>query len=83
MRVLDFEAHALAVGVWAGSTYSGAELDTVVPLPPAATGMPTTSQLLAAYVATADSTRRRPVARADGRPGPAQPRPPARFLLSC
>ena len=55
MRVLDLEAHALAVGVWAGSTYSGAELDTVVPLPPAAKGMPTTSQLLAGYVATADS----------------------------
>ena len=54
-RLLDFQAHALAVGVWAHSTFTGAELDTVMPLPPDAVGMPTTSQLLAGYVATADS----------------------------
>jgi hypothetical protein len=53
--LLSFQAHALAVGAWAGSGFTGAELDTVVPLPPDLTGLPTTSQLLAGYVATADS----------------------------
>jgi hypothetical protein len=54
-RLLGFQAHALAVGAWARSTFSGAELDTVVPLPSGLSGMPTTSELLAAYVASADS----------------------------
>lgn len=54
-RLLDFQAHALAVGTWAGSDFTGAELDRVIPLPPAATGEPTTSQLLTAYVATANT----------------------------
>jgi hypothetical protein len=53
--LLSFQAHALAVGAWADSDFTGAELDTVVPLPPDLTGVPTTSQLIAAYVATADS----------------------------
>jgi hypothetical protein len=51
--LLSFQAHALAVGAWADSDFTGAELDTVVP--PDLTGVPTTSQLIAAYVATADS----------------------------
>jgi hypothetical protein len=54
-RLLDFQAHALAVGAWAGSGLTGAELDMVVPLPPAATGEPTTSQLLAAYIAAVNT----------------------------
>jgi len=54
-RLLAFQAHALAVGVWAGSDFSGAELDTVLPIPTGSTGVPSTSELLAAYVATADS----------------------------
>ena len=37
-RLLDFQAHALAVGAWAGSRFSGSELDSVVPLPPDLTG---------------------------------------------
>lgn len=32
-ELLDFQAHALAVGAWAGSTWSGAELDAVLPVP--------------------------------------------------
>ena len=51
MRLLAFQAHALAVGAWAGAAYSGAELDTVLPRPPDNTGMPSTSELLAGYVA--------------------------------
>lgn len=54
-RLLDFQAHALAVGAWAGSSFSGAELDTVMPLPKGLSGQPTTSDLLAAYVGSADS----------------------------
>lgn len=54
-RLLDFQAHALAVGDWAGSGFTGAELDAVLPTPPDAHGMPTTSDLLAGYVAAADS----------------------------
>lgn len=53
-ELLDFQAHALAVGAWAGATWSGAELDAVVPVP-ASTGSPTTSELLAAYVGSVDS----------------------------
>ncbi len=55
LQVLDMQAHALAVGAWAGSTFSGSELDAVVPLPDALTGMAPTSALLAGYVAAADS----------------------------
>jgi hypothetical protein len=55
LRLLDFQVHALAVGVWGGSSLSGAELDTVLPMPAEPTGVPNTSQLLAAYVAAADS----------------------------
>ena len=55
LKLLDMQAHALAVGAWAGSTFSGAELDGVVPLPDGETGMAPTSALLAGYVAAADS----------------------------
>jgi hypothetical protein len=55
LQLLDMQVHALAVGVWAGSTFSGSELDGVVPLPAAQTGMAPTSALLAGYVAAADS----------------------------
>lgn len=55
LRLLDFQLHALAVGDWTGSTFSGAELDAVLPMPPDASGMPTTSDVLAGYVAAADS----------------------------
>lgn len=54
-RLLDFQAHALAVGVWGGATFSGAELDSIVPLPDRLAGMPTTADLLAAYVGSAGS----------------------------
>ncbi len=53
-ELLDLQAHALAVGAWAGATWSGEELDQML-LVPASTGSPSTSQLLAAYVASADS----------------------------
>ena len=55
LRLLDFQVHALAVGDWTGSTFSGAELDAVLPMPPDVGGMPTTSDVLAGYVAAADS----------------------------
>ncbi len=55
LRLLDFQAHALAVGAWGGSSLTGAELDTVLPMPAGSTGVPSTSQLLAGYVAAADS----------------------------
>jgi hypothetical protein len=55
MRMLDFQVHALAVGAWTGSTFSGAELDSVLPVPADTTPMPTTSDVLAGYVAAADS----------------------------
>ena len=75
-ELLDFQAHALAVGAWAGATWSGAELDAVVPVPPS-TGAPTTSELLAAYVGSADSPGGALLARTDGRPGPAPAGEPA------
>jgi hypothetical protein len=52
-ELLDFQAHALAVGAWAGTTWSGSDLDGVVPLPAHSRGIAPTSVLLAAYVATA------------------------------
>jgi hypothetical protein len=55
LRLLDFQVHALAVGAWTGSKFSGAELDAILPVPPDPAGMPTTSDVLAAYVAAADS----------------------------
>ncbi len=55
LRMLDFQVHALAVGEWTGSTFSGSELDAVLPTPPDATVMPTTSEVLAGYVAAANS----------------------------
>ncbi len=55
LRMLDFQVHALAVGDWTGSTFSGSELDAVLPTPPDPTVMPTTSEVLAGYVAAADS----------------------------
>ena len=53
-ELLDFQAHALAVGAWAGAAWTGAELDTVVALP-ADTGAPSLAELMAAYAATADT----------------------------
>ncbi len=53
LRLLDFQAHALAVGAWAGAGYTGAELDTVLPAPADAADMPTASEILAGYVAAA------------------------------
>ena len=55
MRLLDFQAHALAVGAWAGAGFTGAELDTLLPRPAENVGMPTTSQLIAGYVAAAET----------------------------
>src|SRR5205085_11550634 len=54
-RLLDFQAHALAVGAWTGSDYTGAELDSVLPTPATADPMPTTSEVLAGYVAAANT----------------------------
>ncbi len=54
VELLDFQAHALAVGAWAGAAWTGAELDQVVALPDG-TGAPPLSALLAAYAATADT----------------------------
>ncbi len=54
-ELLDFQAHALAVGVWAGATWSGAELDGVIPLPDGSKGLAPTSAVLAGYVAAVDS----------------------------
>ncbi len=53
-ELLDFQAHALAVGAWAGAGWTGAELDSVVPVPETS-GAPTLAELMAAYAATADS----------------------------
>jgi hypothetical protein len=50
-ELLDFQAHALAVGAWGGAGWTGAELDSVVPLPAGLSGEAPTSVLLAAYVA--------------------------------
>lgn len=55
LRLLDFQVHALAVGDWTGSTFSGAELDAVLPMPPDVSGLPSTADVLAGYVAAADS----------------------------
>lgn len=54
-RLLDFQAHALAVGAWAGSTWSGAELDGVLPIAPGMPAAAPASVLLASYVAAVDS----------------------------
>jgi hypothetical protein len=54
-ELLDFQAHALAVGAWGGAGWTGAELDTVVPLPEGTTGEAPASVLLAGYVATANT----------------------------
>jgi hypothetical protein len=54
-ELLDFQAHALAVGAWTGATWSGAELDGVVPVPTDGTGLAPTSALLAGYVGAVDS----------------------------
>lgn len=54
-EMLDFQAHALAVGAWAGSTWSGAELDGVLPIAPGMTDAAPASVLLASYVAAVDS----------------------------
>jgi hypothetical protein len=54
-ELLAFQAHALAVGAWAGASWSGAELDGVVPVPTAGTGLAPTSALLAGYVGAVDS----------------------------
>ena len=48
-ELLDFQVHALAVGVWAGAAWSGAELDGVIPLP-AGYGLAPASAVLAGYV---------------------------------
>jgi hypothetical protein len=53
-ELLDFQAHALAVGAWAGASWTGAALDTVVALP-AGTDSPSLAELMAAYAATADT----------------------------
>ncbi len=54
-ELLDFQAHALAVGVWTGASWAGAELDSVVPVPTDGTGMAPASALLAGYVGAVDS----------------------------
>ncbi|HEY2915764.1 MAG TPA: hypothetical protein VGI98_00985 [Candidatus Limnocylindrales bacterium] len=54
VELLDFQAHDLAVQTWGGSTWTGAELDGVAPLPAdAPPGTPSLAQLLAAYAASA------------------------------
>ncbi len=54
-ELLDFQAHALAVGAWAGAGWSGSDLDGLMPLPPHSDGIAPASVLLAAYVAAADT----------------------------
>ncbi len=54
-ELLDFQVHALAVGAWAGSSWSGAELDGVLPVPAGLTDAAPASVLLASYVAAVDS----------------------------
>jgi len=54
-RLLDFQVHELAVGVWAGASFRGDELDGAIPIPSTISGFPATSALLAGYVATADT----------------------------
>jgi hypothetical protein len=54
VELLDFQAHALAVQAWGGTGWTGAELDSVAPLPSdAPAGTPSLPQLLAAYAASA------------------------------
>jgi len=54
VELLDFQAHALAVQAWGGAGWTGAELDSVMPLPSdAPTGTPSIAQLLAGYAARA------------------------------
>ncbi len=55
LQLLDFQTHALAVGAWARAGYTGAELDAMVSATPVLPGVPTTSQLLAGYVAAVDT----------------------------
>ncbi len=55
LQLLDFQTHALAVGIWTGATWSGAELDRVVPVPAGNTTIASASVLLASYVAAVDS----------------------------
>ena len=55
LELLDFQAHALAVGIWTGATWSGAELDSVIGLPACSTTAAPASVLLASYVAAVDS----------------------------
>ncbi|MGH2512693.1 MAG: hypothetical protein ACRDGQ_08405, partial [Candidatus Limnocylindrales bacterium] len=55
MQLLDFQAHALAVGIWTGATWSGAELDSLMPIPAGSTDGAPASVLLASYVAAVDS----------------------------
>ena len=55
LELLDFQAHALAVGIWTGATWSGAELDNVIDLPAGSTTAAPASVLLASYVAAVDS----------------------------
>ncbi len=54
-ELLDFQAHALAVGAWAGTTWSGAELDGVLPVPAGTADAAPASVLLASYVGAVDS----------------------------
>ena len=54
VELLDFQAHALSVQAWGGAGWTGAELDSVAPLPSdAPDGTPSLAQLLAAYAASA------------------------------
>ena len=55
LELLDFQAHNLAVGAWAGAGWTGAELDQLVPLPAGSDGVPSLADLLAGYVASADT----------------------------
>ena len=54
-ELLDFQAHALAVGAWGGAGWTGTELDGVIPIPDGLSGVAPTSVLLAAYVAAVDT----------------------------
>jgi hypothetical protein len=55
LALLDFQAHALAVGVWTGASWSGSELDGLLPVPAGSTDAAPASVLLASYVAAVDS----------------------------
>ena len=54
VELLDFQAHALAVQAWGGAGWTGAELDSVVPLPDG-TGSPSLADLLDGYVGGVDT----------------------------